>query len=828
MRANLPNKTWFVDKPLPTRPDLIIKQFIGSGNDAHVFRATSAELQRDFACKVIPRANLAGVPEGKPRWRLEVEKANSLQSPVVVRFADIKEWIDDTQGIDCVVLISDFVTGENLRDFLANNRRKISMSFVRHYLDTILDLFHEMNVRRMMHGDFHAGNVLVEDRSYALVGPRHVFRVTDFGVANATSDARFKDDYLQLAVVLQQLLEEVDYGSSSSRDKYLFNALNNQFLARHLLEANPTLDPLAKNPKGLFERLQEFDREFEKLGSESPQLVTPFDFLSCEQIGDAPSLLKALYSDLFLGLREIESKNNVVVTGPRGCGKSTVFKNLSLRQKLRVNEATPDTTSYIGIYYRCDDLYFAFPRYQLPERTEALDLPVHFVTATLVNELLGALEAWATTHFADEFRQNEALASRRLWEALRCEPPKQPGIETFRAIASDLQKQRKRAAEKQRFAHDQKRPVGVCFGVDVLQRVCTSLADTFSFLRNRPIYFFIDDYSSPKVTKALQENLNRIFMQRTPVCFFKLSTESPVSFSKSDIDQKIYVETREFSLHNLGLVFLHAELGAKLEFIEDVFRRRLSAPANGYPVKELAQLLGTNASQNSNDDARQLREGKKPELWGKETLCRLCSGDIHYLISLVREMVGLAGGAEELAKKAITPRIPPRLQNKAIREAAGVFLKNLRSIPRNGDQLVAIVTAFGNVAHSFLKFRTSQNEAGNPPHQASRIEPYEPFTFSEPAQRLYEELLRYSVFIEDFRGKSRRGKVVPRLFLRRFLIPHFNLTFSTRDSVELEPDEFERFLLEPSTFEDSLRLKGPDEDSSRQIKLPFDPGEGKI
>ena len=200
---------------------------------------------------------------------------------------------------------------------------------------------------------------------------------------------------------------------------------------------------------------------------------------------------------------------------------------------------------------------------------------------------------------------------------------------------------------------------------------------------------------------------------------------------------------------------------------------------------------------------------------GKETLCRLCSGDIHYLIGLVREMVAFAGGPDVLAKATAAPRVLQRLQNRAIREAAGGFLKNLRSIPKHGDQLVAIVTAFGNVAHSCVKFRNSRNEAGNPPHQASRNEPYEPFTLSDEAQRLYDELLRYSVFIEDFRGKSRRGKVVPRLYLRRFLIPHFNLTFSTRTRLS-----WSRRLSSGSAgackFEDQIRLRASDPRTARQ------------
>lgn len=827
MRANLPDSNWFLEKSVPGRGDIVIQHLVKSGNDGHVFKGHSDSLGRDWACKIIPRSNLVLGEGAEPAWKAEVLKANSLTNTTVVKFEQIEEWIDEAAGVDCIVLISEFIEGADLKEFIAKNKGLIVVPFAMNFLATALNLFNEMKVREITHGDLHTGNILVQDKSeYDLVSPRHVFRITDFGVAEATSDRRFKDDFDQLADVLRQLLEQVNYATSSPHDKFLFNALNNQFLARHLVEHNPTLDPLARNPRRLFERLQELNSEFERsAGGAIPQLVTPFDFLSCEQIGDEPSLLKALYSELFLGLREIESRNNVVVTGPRGCGKSTVFKSLSLRHKLRVNDAAPDETSYIGVYYRCDDLYFAFPRYEKPTRDEALDLPVHFVTATLLSELLESVERWALTHCEDEFRLGESRAAQKMWVSLDIKPPKQPGSETLRAVSTELQRQRRRSAEKHRFAHDPKHTIGECFGVDVLQRTCAALAESFSFLHSRPFYFFIDDYSSPKVTKALQENLNRVFMQRTSVCFFKLSTESPVSFSKSDIDQKIYVETREFILHNLGLVYLHADTQPKLEFIEDVFRRRLSAPAKGYPVKELEELLGTDPSQNFNEDARQLRAGKKPEFWGKETLCRLCSGDIHYLISLVRDMVVLMEGQKEFERDQSVPRVSPRIQNKAIREAAGIFLKNLRSIPKHGDQLVAIVTAFGNVAHSFLKFRDSRNEVGSPPHQASRIEPYEPFTLSEAAEQLYDELLRYSVFIEDFRGKSRRGKVVPRLYLRRFLIPHFNLTFSLRDSVELEPADFELFLIQPSKLEDKKRLRAYEQETVNP-QLDFD-GEGE-
>ncbi len=97
--------------------------------------------------------------------------------------------------------------------------------------------------------------------------------------------------------------------------------------------------------------------------------------------------------------------------------------------------------------------------------------------------------------------------------------------------------------------------------------------------------------------------------------------------------------------------------------------------------------------------------------------------------------------------------------------------------------------------------KTIEMWASRPPYQASRIEPMEELNLSNDAQKIYTELLRYSLFVEDPRGKSIRGKVVPRLYLRRSLLPHFNLTFSTRDSLLLETEKIEELLLYPEEFE---------------------------
>src|SRR5258706_189811 len=126
MHANLPDAGWFIERHLPGRPDIVIKELVKSGNDGHVFKAHSDLLGRDWACKVIPRTNLVLGEDGKEVWRSEVLKANSLTNPAVVKFEQqIESWTDEESKVDCIALISEFIEGFDLKDFIAQNKRKV-------------------------------------------------------------------------------------------------------------------------------------------------------------------------------------------------------------------------------------------------------------------------------------------------------------------------------------------------------------------------------------------------------------------------------------------------------------------------------------------------------------------------------------------------------------------------------------------------------------------------------------------------------------------------------------------------------------------------------
>ena len=366
MKHFLPSESYFLGKSVPSQPRYTIVRKVGTGMNGHVFQAHSEELNNDIACKLIPRRNLVGVDDTPPKWKSEFQKANSLTTPTPVRFFDVATWTDDVEEIDCVILCSEFIQGQTLERFVKDNREDVTIPFVLRFLRTMFDFFDDMEQRRVTHGDLHARNVLVEDRRMSLVEQEGRFRVTDFGVASAADNSHPTDDYFQMASMLKLLLESTRYDSESARDRYTFDVLNDHFLARHLTELDSTVDGIARRPRELFSRLNEIDEDFGRLHNPPITLTTPFDYLSCEHFGESHTLLKALYSGRFLGLAAIERRNNLVLTGPRGCGKSTVFKSLSLKHRVVTSSDIPNSVRYVGVYFRCDDLYFTFPRYTEP------------------------------------------------------------------------------------------------------------------------------------------------------------------------------------------------------------------------------------------------------------------------------------------------------------------------------------------------------------------------------------------------------------------------------------------------------------------------------
>ena len=118
-----------------------------------------------------------------------------------------------------------------------------------------------------------------------------------------------------------------------------------------------------------------------------------------------------------------------------------------------------------------------------------------------------------------------------------------------------------------------------------------------------------------------------------------------------------------------------------------------------------------------------------------------------------------------------------------------------------GAHLYDIVAAFQEISYNSLKYKISKNQELKPPKQARKIELVTSNgVLDEQAREYYRGLIRYGVFFQDYRAKSVRGTAATRLYIRSLLIPYCRITFSKRDCISLEWQEFNELLNNPNEF----------------------------
>jgi hypothetical protein len=202
------------------------------------------------------------------------------------------------------------------------------------------------------------------------------------------------------------------------------------------------------------------------------------------------------------------------------------------------------------------------------------------------------------------------------------------------------------------------------------------------------------------------------------------------------------------------------------------------------------------------------------------------SSDLRELIKIFSQMISEEGESniQESLDTNNTPVISRNIQNKVLRDTGGRFLHALsnatnpfknRSVSVGkhidndyGKKLFEIVTAFQEIAYFTLKFKDVKNQESKPPKQARKIELTTAIDkLDEEGHELYRGLIRYGVFIRDYRGKSVRGSAAVRLYLRSLLIPYFRLTFSKKDNISFEWKDLNEFLRNPEKFKEKCIKK---------------------
>lgn len=876
-------RKWFKSLTGNTAGDYTLESFIGHGRIGYVYRACARHVTDwEVALKITPSSRM------NDQWQNEIKKVSRLSTiRGVVHFHGLGTCPITHEGHTevCLFTVWDYIPpGRNLKEFLQISGKRIHASFLIAVVEQVLRTLHACQAKGIpRHGDLHAGNILIGDPDAGDIDSslrqREQVYVSDFGYGATGGKKPLKDDYAGLAEIANAIIPCIDWAKATPSDRHLIVGLR-KLLAKVLGERS---ESERSSPIEILTVLQQLKASITPVGVhllQAPErqdgalpeskLLNAGQFQISEMLGDRWEWWKKLFvATVPARSRILVPDISTVVTGPRGCGKTMLFRRLSERLIVECGPVSAELHSdAVGFYVNANDIADAFPDFGRNTSTDSRNALVAYANLCVLADILAVLAARKAKQgqdppdpfidrvkswLIDSTAENTLITGESLLENLRSH------LETIKwsfsgsspAIAFPALPEFSRTGW--------------------LPRVFSSLRSETDWIGLKPIFLFIDDYSTPRVSLSLQRVLNRLLFQRSSEFVTKVATESATTFVPEDSSGKMLQDGDDYQLVDMGEESLFMTDEERTAFLDEVLTRRLAldprVPVNGRSLRGLLGELGMSKTEfarrlrlkRSEIDAQdapppsgsQRRGASKGTVTyhGADVFCALWSGDTRIMIQLIQELLG---EANETTTELTVP-VPPDKQDRIFRDRGSTWLEaqtrnhptrpevvssELASLQEKnasyeltgknyGTHLKAIVEAFVAAARRLLLGTTYKIGEREVPRMAFRIEVIDDFRVEGLAAELYRDLIRYGLFMRDARGKSVRGAMVPRLYIRRLLLPYCTLALSKRDSVPMTCEWFRVLLLTPDTFKREFLQHlggGEDSDSTDQMVMGFAAG----
>lgn len=720
--------------------------------------------------------------------------------------------------------ISDWIDGRTIES-LSDHPPKLTPEMASEVAIKVLRALNFLQKQGLKHDDLHWGNIMLRPMSPDLVLDEDDRRqvsvvIIDLGSLKPINQptSKSKDDYLSLVSLLTQMhntlwrqrLIVAAHPFFFKKLARIIECMTDDDSARHY----PELSDLAKD----FARL----RDSVALGESSviEREFQPFEAISAEHLADDKVLLQ-LFQGGLPWFADVLSPKPIVLTGPRGCGKSMLFRYMAVSTQIN-SDADPYTSKRLagfGVYIGCAThlqnhlLWIAREAGRAQALAPSISTYFQLVVLRELVRSIGLAESnerygrlfdlrpsqlsdwinWIDHHFDQSIETTRTSAESRVLH-----------------FADDIDRARVQVHREMLYA----KPPTILLADAFLGDVTAKLVELCPHLKHHPIVFLLDDYTDTRINPEIQKILNKVVFERRSSHYFKISCER-FGFKIPDDQGPRIDKDREFTEVDVGYQTMEVLKDHEAKaFLRNLIDCRLKfADWKG----RCDTLIGSSAPYESDPAlARFIREvGSRPGnhlyYYGMTTLARMWSGDIAAILQVVNSMC-LKAGIDKTSERLIGKQD----QHQAIVSISRALTAAVRDYHPFGTQMYAVLQAFGSMAHSVLI--NGRPQADGDPRRLYRLEmsvdattiPLNEIEKASPTHALVaRELLRRSVFhpMKDSRGKEADTKTM-RWELRPIFRPSFALSLVRASYVDLKHiDTLLLLLQDPRTFCESIKLR---------------------
>lgn len=203
-----------------------VKERIGKGGMAQVFKGFDSNLDRTVAIKVL-YDNLSDDPTFKERFEREAKFVAGFNHPNIVQVYDFDSVDRGDQQIYFMVM--QYIPGQTLKDVLTDLMEKdevLPKARVVQITRSLADALDYAHLRGMVHRDVKPGNILFDERDQAVL--------TDFGIARLVSNSGLTQEGLTVGTPAYMSPEQATGEMVDARaDIYALGVIVYEMLAGH-------------------------------------------------------------------------------------------------------------------------------------------------------------------------------------------------------------------------------------------------------------------------------------------------------------------------------------------------------------------------------------------------------------------------------------------------------------------------------------------------------------------------------------------------------------------------------------------------------------------